>query len=74
MTPPMDGLGTALETTLGTCPCCQRYTRLSGGACKRRSCRQEIKARERYHDPGLLGRIKELEEAVHLVSGEGDSS
>ncbi len=73
MTPPKDGLKAALEATLGTCPVCQRYTRLSKGTCKRTGCKRGHKAAARYRDPGLLERVRQLEEAVHLVSGEGDS-
>ncbi len=72
MIPPKDGLRVALEATLGTCPVCQRHTRIVNGTCRRTSCKRQSKAAARYQDPGLLERIKQLEEAVHGVSGEGD--
>ncbi len=72
MTPPNNGLKTALEATLGTCLVCQRYTRLSRGTCSRRDCIRQGKAKGRYQDPGLLVRIEQLREAIG-VSGEGDS-
>ena len=71
--PPRKCLKMALEATLGMCPVCQRHTRILNGTCKRRYCIRQGKARDRYRDPGLLARVKNLEEAVHAVSGEGDS-